>query len=99
MTKQSKPPLMKIVFMASLPDILSAITLAGSADSGARIKLDIPASDVGAAILLQQQGAGKLLKVTIEVIEQTMGKNADKARDSTPDDDVDELMAQLKDLE
>ena len=90
-----KTPAMKIVFMASLPDILSAITLAGSADSGARIKLDIPASDVGAAILLQQQGAGKLLKVTIEVIEQTMGKNADSAKDT----DADDLLSQLRDME
>lgn len=59
---------MKITFNASLPDILSAITLAGSKDSGARIKLDLPATDVGAAILLQQHGAGQLLKVIIEIV-------------------------------
>jgi hypothetical protein len=60
---------MKITFAASLPDILSAISLSGVSDSGARIKLDVPASDVGAVVLLQQKGAGKLLKVTIEVVE------------------------------
>lgn len=60
---------MKITFVASLPDILSAISLSGVSDSGARIKLDVPASDVGAVVLLQQKGAGKLLKVTIEVVE------------------------------
>ncbi len=60
---------MKITFAASLPDILSAISLSGVQDSGARIKLDIPASDVGAIVLLQQKGAGRLLKVTIEFVE------------------------------
>ena len=59
---------MKINFFASLPDILSAVSLSGFKDSGARIKLDIPASDVGAIVLLQQKGAGHLLKVTIEVM-------------------------------
>lgn len=59
---------MKINFIASLPDILSAVSLSGFKDSGARIKLDIPASDVGAVVLLQQKGAGHLLKVTIEVM-------------------------------
>lgn len=66
---------MKISFLASLPDILSAVSLSGFKDSGARIKLDIPASDVGAVVLLQQKGAGRLLKVTIEIIENKENLN------------------------
>jgi hypothetical protein len=57
-----------ITFVASLPPIQSAITLDGMGD-GARIKLDIPRSDVGAALLLQHHGAGRALKVTIEIID------------------------------
>jgi hypothetical protein len=55
-----------ITFMASLPPIQSAITLDGNGD-GARIKLDLPATDAGAALLLQHHGAGRVLRVTIEV--------------------------------
>jgi hypothetical protein len=57
-----------ITFRASLPPIQSAISLDGNGD-GARIKLDIPAVDTGAALLLQHHGAGRLLKVTVEIIE------------------------------
>lgn len=57
-----------ITFLASLPPIDSAITFDGRGD-GARIKLDIPATDTGAAVLLQVHGAGQLLKVTIEVVK------------------------------
>jgi hypothetical protein len=60
----------RIAFFASLPPIQSAITLDGNGD-GARIKLDIPASDVGAALLLQHHGAGQLLRVTIEVVNKS----------------------------
>jgi hypothetical protein len=63
--------------MASLPPIQSAITLDGLGD-GARIKLDLPATDAGAALLLQHHGAGAVLKVTIEVVEK--GNNAEKNR-------------------
>jgi hypothetical protein len=55
-------------FLASLPPIQSAITLDGQGD-GARVKLDIPRSDVDAALLLQAWGAGKPLRVTVEVLE------------------------------
>lgn len=82
---------MKIKFVASLPDILSAISLSGVPDSGARVKLDIPASDIGAIILLQQKGAGRLLKVTVEIMD---GKAI------TPiADDVDGVLASLRDDE
>lgn len=55
-----------ITFLASLPPIQSAITLDGNGD-GARIKFDLPASDVGAALLLQHHGAGRVLRVTVQV--------------------------------
>ena len=54
-----------IHFMASLPPIQSAISLDGLGD-GARIKLDVPASDVQAVLLLQAFYAGKAFKITIE---------------------------------
>jgi hypothetical protein len=79
----------KITFAASLPDILSAISLSGVQDSGARIKLDIPASDVGAVVLLQQKGAGKLLKVTIEVVEGKVN--------SMPKSDIDMILEGVED--
>lgn len=60
---------MKIQFYATLPDISTAITLPGAPDSGALVKLELPASEVGGAVLLQQRGAGRLLKVTIVVMD------------------------------
>jgi hypothetical protein len=55
----------KISFTASLPPIQSAINLDGQGD-GARIKLDVPRSDI-AAVLRLQQCAGQSFRVTIEV--------------------------------
>jgi len=63
-----KPKPVVFTFAASLPPIQSAITFDGMGD-GARIKLDLPRSESGAAVLLQQNGAGKLLKVTVEVVK------------------------------
>jgi len=57
----------KIVFTASLPDILSAINIAGQ-DGNSRIKLDIPASDVAAVVQLIEM-KGQSFKVTIEEVE------------------------------
>jgi len=57
----------KIVFTASLPDILSAINIAGQ-DGNSRIKLDIPASDVAAVVQLIEM-KGQSFKVTIEQVE------------------------------
>ena len=54
----------KIVFTASLPDILSAINIAGQ-DGNSRIKLDRPASDVAAVVQLIMM-KGQSFKVTIE---------------------------------
>lgn len=84
---QPKTECKNIQFFATLPDILSAVSLSGVRDSGARIKLDIPASDVGAAVLLQQLGAGRLLKISIEIVEGKAGGSAL--------DEVDEIIAGL----
>jgi len=59
----------KIQFIASLPDILSAINIAGQ-DGNSRIKLDIPASDIGAVVKLIEL-KGKAFKVTIEEVDQS----------------------------
>jgi len=56
----------KITFTASLPPIQSAINLDGQGD-GARIKLDIPRSDIEAILRLQGL-SGQSFKVTIEAI-------------------------------
>ena len=57
----------KISFIASLPDILSAINIAGQ-DGNSRIKLDIPASDISAVVQLIAM-KGQIFKVTIEKVE------------------------------
>lgn len=59
---------LKIEFIASLPPIQSAININGMGD-GARIKLDIPASDIEQVIKLQKM-TGKAFKVIIECEEK-----------------------------
>lgn len=54
----------KFSFIASLPPIQSAISVSGQGD-GARIKLDIPQSELAAIINLQLL-SGQSFKVTIE---------------------------------
>lgn len=58
----------EINFNASLPPIQSAISLDGNGD-GARIKLDIPRSDIQAVLDLQKY-AGKCLAVLITLEEK-----------------------------
>lgn len=53
-----------IIFNASLPPIQSAISLDGNGD-GARVKLDIPRSDIEAVLVLQGLSE-QSFKVTIE---------------------------------
>jgi len=65
-----------IAFRASLPPIQSAISLDGLGDGG-RVKLDVPALDVGALLLLQHLGAGRQLRVTIEI--EADGERADES--------------------
>ena len=54
---------MRIEFTASLPPIQSAINLDGAGD-GARIRLDIPRSEIEAVLKLQGL-AGQVFKVVI----------------------------------
>lgn len=58
----------KFSFTASLPPIQSAISVSGQGD-GARIKLDIPQSELPAIINLQLL-AGHTFTVTVETSEQ-----------------------------
>lgn len=81
-----KPKPVIFTFNASLPAIQSAITFDGMGD-GARIKLDLPRTESGAAGLLQQKGAGKLLKVTIEVVGDV--------KPVVKDDDEDEVLSRV----
>lgn len=57
----------KIEFIASLPPIQSAINIDGQGN-GARIKLDIPASEMLAVVQLQLM-IGKAFRVTVEELE------------------------------
>ena len=59
----------KITFIASLPPIQSAINIDGQGN-GARIKLDIPASELVRVIELQGY-IGMSFKVTIEEISES----------------------------
>ncbi len=56
-----------IKFIASFPDIQSAIQIGG--DGATRIKLDIPASELAEAVKLTLL-RGKAFQVTIELIEE-----------------------------
>ena len=56
-----------ISFIASLPDLQSSITM-NPVDRSARIKLDIPGSDIAQVVSLLQI-SDMALKVTIEPIE------------------------------
>ena len=57
---------MKIEFIASLPDIQSAITISG--EGATRVKFDIPESDIANAVKLVLL-KGQAFKVSIETID------------------------------
>ena len=57
----------KICFLSSLPDIQSAINISG-AGNGARLKLDVPETEIAEVIKLALL-RGKTFKVTIEEVE------------------------------
>lgn len=57
---------MEINFVASLPEIQSAVSM-GSGST--RVKLDIPESEMAEAIKLAAYGQGKLLRVSVEIEE------------------------------
>ena len=66
---------MKIEFIASLPDIQSAINIGG--DGSTRLKLDIPESELSEAMKMVLF-KGQAFKVTIESIkEQNWGGKLD----------------------
>jgi len=65
---QSPPAtIMEITFIASLPDIQSAISIGG--DGATRVKLDMPESELPETIKLVML-KGQAFRVTIETIEQ-----------------------------
>ena len=66
MSEKSKTE--RITFFASLPPIQSAIQLDGRGDGG-RVKFDVPGSDADALLLLQHRGADKLLRITVEIVD------------------------------
>lgn len=55
---------MQIQFAATLPEIQSAVSFGGPS---ARVKLDIPETDIAEAIKLAAYGRGRVLRVTVEV--------------------------------
>ncbi len=62
----------KLTFIASLPPIQSAIQVSGLGD-GARVKLDVPQSEIRAILGLQLL-SGKIFKVTIEPEENNRAR-------------------------
>ena len=58
---------MEIEFIASLPDIMTAISIGG--DGATRVKFDIPESEIANAVKLVLL-KGQAFKVKIETIEQ-----------------------------
>lgn len=66
----------KIEFTASFPPILSAVK---ASRDGARIQLDIPATEMEAVMLLMVLVASEAeLKVTIETVEPKHGTRKDR---------------------
>lgn len=61
-----------IKFVATLPDLDSAINLPGSHARAARIKLDIPMSDLLAVMELKTYGTEHVLRVTVEIEEEAV---------------------------
>jgi len=58
---------MKIEFIASLPDIATAISISG--DGATRVKFDIPESELANAVKLVML-KGQAFKVSIETVTQ-----------------------------
>lgn len=59
-------PTTQAEFYASIPDIQSAINIGG--DQAARIKLDVPATEIAELVKLVAMG-GKLLRVRVQVAD------------------------------
>lgn len=69
MAKKSPVSPKTIKFYASVADIQNAITFRGNGDGG-RLVLEVPRSESGALLLLQQYGTEKLLQITLAVIDK-----------------------------
>jgi hypothetical protein len=65
-------------FLASLPDIQSAIRIAGH-KNGMRITLEIPQSEMGEAVKLQLWQE-RILRITVEPEDDGKSKNVGKYR-------------------
>lgn len=65
--KSARPELIR--FYCSLATIQNAITFRGDGDGG-RVVLEVPRSEAGALLLLQQYGAARLLHVTVEFVDK-----------------------------
>lgn len=57
---------MEVKFSAYLPDIQSAISIGGD---GARLKIDIPESEIAEIIKLAAYGRGKELLISVSIVE------------------------------
>lgn len=58
---------MEIKFDASLPEIQSAISVGAM---GARVKIDIPETEIAEVLKLAAYGRGKVLHVTVEAEDE-----------------------------
>ena len=65
---------MKLEFIASLPDILTAITISG--EGATRVKFDIPESEIANAVKLVML-KGQAFRVSIETIKEEFGVRID----------------------
>jgi hypothetical protein len=87
--KSARPELIR--FYCSLATIQNAITFRGDGDGG-RVVLEVPRSEAGALLLLQQYGAARLLHVTVVLCaDQIVAAAADDL-----DSAIDELDSELE---
>lgn len=86
--KSARAP-QSISFYASLADIQNAITFRGNGDGG-RVQFELPRSEVGALLLLQQYGAAKLLHMTIVICTGELAVTSDS-------DELDQAIDELDD--
>ena len=65
----------KVSFLAAFPDLQSTFSMSGIGD-GARLKIDIPRSDVEVVTLLHLYFTEKPLRITIEALDTEEKSNA-----------------------
>jgi len=64
----AKAPDEPITFVAAIADSVSAIRIEGEKDSGGRVVLEVPGTDLGPLIRLATL-RGRVLQVTIQVLD------------------------------